>query len=189
MPKKKKKREKARQKARQRKGSPARVDADKALRQHLLYLLRGGGAHLDFGAGLRGLPADLRGVKPAGAPHTAWQLLEHMRIAQWDILEFSRNPKHVSPGFPDGYWPETQAPPDPAAWEKSLAAFRADLKAMQDLVADPATDLYARIPQGTGQTILREALLVADHNAYHLGQLVLLRRLLGAWPTERTFSI
>ena len=105
-----------------------------------------------------------------------------MRIAQWDILEFSRNAKHVSPPFPDGYWPDEDAPPDAVAWDRCLAAFRADLQAMQDLVADPSTDLFAPIPHGDGQTILREALLVADHNAYHLGQLVMLRRMLGAWP-------
>jgi hypothetical protein len=109
-------------------------------------------------------------------------LLEHMRIAQWDILEFSRNPKHVSPQWPAGHWPRTEAPPSAAAWDKSIAAFRKDLKAMESLVANPKTDLFARIPWGDGQTILREALLVADHNAYHLGQLVDVRRLLGAWP-------
>jgi hypothetical protein len=154
-----------------------------ALRDHLLYLLRGGGAHLDFDASVADLPVRLRGAKPAGQPHTPWRLLEHMRIAQWDILEFSRNPRHVSPPFPDGYWPRGDAPPDDGAWDRSVAAFRADLRAMQDLVADPATDLFARIPHGEGQTVLREALLVADHNAYHLGQLVLVRRLLGAWPS------
>ena len=104
-----------------------------------------------------------------------------MRIAQGDILEFSRDPKHVSPKFPEGYWPHSEAPPDEGAWQKSMTSFAADLQAMADLVADPSTDLYARIPHGSGQTILREALLVADHNAYHLGQLVLLRRLLGVW--------
>ena len=120
------------------------------------------------------------GTTPGGL-HTALELVEHMRIAQWDILEFSRNAKHVSPEFPSGYWPATEAPPDAAAWEKSLEAFRADLKAMEQLVEDPKTDLFARIAHGDGQTILREALLVADHNAYHLGQLVMLRRLLGTW--------
>jgi hypothetical protein len=155
-----------------------------ALREHLLYLLRGGGAHLDFEKAITGLPPQLRGARPAGQPHTPWRLLEHLRIAQWDILEFSRNPKHVSPTFPDGYWPEGDAPPDAAAWDRSVAAFRADLRAMQDLVANPATDLFTPLPHGEGQTILREALLVADHNAYHLGQLVLLRRLLGAWSEE-----
>jgi len=158
--------------------------ADKALRLHLLYLLRGGGAHLDFEKAIADLPANLRGAKPAGVPFTAWTLLEHLRIAQWDILEFSRDAKHVSPDWPRGYWPEGDAPPDEAAWEKSLAAFRSDLKAMEKLVANPKTDLYAKIPHGDGQTILREALLVADHNAYHLGQLVLVRRLLGAWAEE-----
>jgi hypothetical protein len=160
-------------------------DQTAALREHLLYLLRGGGAHLDFEAAIANLPAELRGAKVAGVPHTPWRLLEHLRLAQWDILEFSRNPRHVSPSFPDGYWPAGDAPPDAAAWDRSVAAFRADLQAMQDLVADPATDLFARIPHGEGQTILREALLVADHNAYHLGQLVVLRRALGAWPTDR----
>ncbi len=156
-------------------------DAQSALRRHLLYLLRGGGAHLSFDAAIAGLPAKLRGVKPRGCPHTPWQLLEHMRIAQWDILEFSRNPRHVSPEFPVGYWPRGDAPAGAGTWDRSVKAFRADLKAMERLVADPKTDLFARVPHGEGQTILREALLVADHNAYHLGQLVLLRRVLGAW--------
>lgn len=153
----------------------------KPLRDHLLYLLRGGGAHVDFEKAIQGLPAKLRGVKPEGAPYSAWQLLEHMRITQWDILEFSRNPEHVSPDWPGGYWPETDAPPSSAAWEKTVKQFRADMEAMQALVEDPGTDLFARIRGGDGQTVLREALLVADHNAYHLGELVLVRRLLGAW--------
>jgi len=157
---------------------------DKALRQHLLHLLKGGGAHVKFDEILSGIPAKLRGQKPAGMPHSPWMLLEHMRLAQWDILEFSRSPQHVSPDFPAGYWPRTEAPPSSAAWNKSVRNFRKDLKAMQALVANPRTDLFARIPWGDGQTILREALLVADHNAYHLGQLVDVRRLLGAWPEE-----
>ncbi|MFZ5831802.1 MAG: DinB family protein [Planctomycetota bacterium] len=155
--------------------------SDQALREHVLYLLRGGGAHLSFERAVAGLAAELRGVKAPGVPHTAWHQLEHLRICQWDILEFSRNPRHVSPTFPDGYWPKEDAPPHADAWEQSIAAFEADLEAMCALVADPATDLFAPIPHGDGQTILREALLVADHNAYHLGQLVLLRRCLGAW--------
>jgi hypothetical protein len=158
------------------------MDKDKALRDHLLYLLRGGGAHLSFDDAAGGLAPEHRGAKAPGTPHSAWRLLEHMRIAQWDILEFSRNAEHVSPPFPNGYWPDGDAPPDEAAWERSVEAFRADLRAMEGLVADPATDLYAPIPHGEGQTILREALLVADHNAYHLGQLVMVRRALGAWP-------
>ncbi len=153
---------------------------NKALRDHLLWLLRGGHAHVKFDRALAGVPVKLRGVKPAGLPYSPWMLLEHMRIAQWDILEFSRNPKHVSPRWPEGYWPKT-APPNASAWDKSLAAFGKDLLAMQRLVANPSTDLYTRIPHGEGQTILREALLVADHNAYHLGQMIVVRRLLGAW--------
>jgi hypothetical protein len=155
-------------------------DSD-ALRQHLLDLLRGGNAHAGFDNAVADFPSRLRGVKPPGAPYTAWQLLEHMRLAQWDILEFSRDAKHKSPAWPEGYWPKTEAPPNAASWNNSLRSFRADLKAMAKLVTDKKTDLFAKIAHGTGQTILREALLVADHNSYHLGQLVLLRRLLGVW--------
>jgi hypothetical protein len=158
-----------------------KTSPDKAIRKHLLYMLNDGGAHAKFEDVLRDFPADLRGKKPANFPHTAWMLLEHMRIAQWDILEFSRNGKHSSPKWPEGYWPKTEAPPTAAAWTKSIAAFRKDLKAMEALVSNPKTDLYAPLPWGDGQTVLREALLVADHNAYHLGQLVSVRRLLGAW--------
>lgn len=153
----------------------------KQLREHVLYLLNGGGAHAQFGDVVKNWPEDLRGTKPNGLPHTAWMLLEHLRLAQWDILEFSRNSKHGSPEWPKGYWPETEAPPSAAAWTKNIQQFRRDLKAMQDLVANPKTDLYTRIPWGDGQTILREALLLADHNAYHLGQLVDVKRMLGAW--------
>ncbi len=151
------------------------------VREQVLSLLRGGQAHTSFDDVIKDLPAKLRGAKPDGAPHTAWQLLEHMRIAQWDILEFSRNAKHASPQWPEGYWPKTEKPPSDAAWKKSISSFKKDLAAMQKLVEDPKTDLYTKIPHGTGQNILREALLAADHNAYHIGQLVLLRRLLGAW--------
>jgi hypothetical protein len=156
-------------------------DPHKLLREHLLYLLRGGGAHLDFDKAVTGIPPADRGRTLSGVPHSPWRLLEHMRIAQWDILEFSRNAKHVSPEWPDGYWPSGDAPPDERAWEAAVEAFCSDLVAMCELVADPATDLFAKIPQGDGQTVLREALLVADHNAYHLGQLVVVRRLLGCW--------
>ncbi len=154
---------------------------DKALRDHVLYLLRGGGAHVDFEKAVADFPTQLCSAKLAGVPYTAWSLIEHMRIAQWDILDFSRNPKHVSPDYPAGYWPPAEAPPDETAWKKSVEAFRKDLKAMQKLVADSKKDLFAKIPHGDGQTLLREALLVADHNAYHIGQLVTIRRLLGCW--------
>ena len=155
--------------------------SDQAIREHVLYLLKGGGAHLNFEQAIADLPEEFRGKKVEGVSHTPWRLLEHLRICQWDILEFSRNPEHVSPDFPDGYWPEGDAPPNSESWDKSVQAFRDDLQAMTELVAKPETDLYAKIPHGDGQTILREALLVADHNAYHLGQLVILRRCLGAW--------
>lgn len=168
-----------------RKRTARKKSSNQALRQHLLNLLASQGAHLDFDAVVADWPVGLRGAKPPGVPHTPWQLLEHLRIAQWDILDFSRNPKYTELKFPDGYWPSTQAPPDPQAWEKSRLAFRANLAAMKKLVANPKTDLFARIPHSTGQTILREALLVADHNAYHLGQLLLLRRLQGAWPPAK----
>jgi hypothetical protein len=154
---------------------------EQLLRQHLLELLGGGRAHAKFEDVVKGLPPRLRGAKPAKFPHTPWMLLEHLRLAQWDILEFSRNAKHVSPDWPAGYWPKTEPPPNAAAWNKSIQQFHRDLKALQKLVASPKTDLFARIPWGEGQTLLREALLVADHNAYHLAQLVDVRRMLGAW--------
>ena len=156
-------------------------EKDRALREHLLEFLRGKSAHVDFRHATAGLPEGLRGVRPPGADHSAWELVEHLRLALWDILEFSRNAKHVSPAWPEGYWPDSPQPPSSAQWDKSIKAFQADLKAIEELVADPATDLYARIPWGDGQTILREAMLAADHNAYHIGQLVLVRKLLGAW--------
>ena len=154
---------------------------DQHLRQNLAYLLSGGGAHAKFDDVIKDLPQNLRGKKPANFPHSPWMILEHLRIAQWDILEFSRNKKYVSPKWPEGYWPRTEAPATAAAWTKSIQQFRRDLKAMQTIVENPKTDLFAKIPWGDGQTILREALLVADHNAYHLGQLLDVRRLLGAW--------
>jgi hypothetical protein len=157
------------------------ADKDKSLREHLVYLLGDGGAHAKFEDAIANFPAAARGKKLKRFPHTAWMLLEHLRLAQWDILEFSRNPKHVSPPWPDGYWPKTAAPPSEAAWTTSVRAFRKDLKAMQALVSNPKTNLFAKIPWGDGQTILREAMLVADHNAYHVGQLVAVRKMLGEW--------
>jgi hypothetical protein len=158
-------------------------DHEQSLRRHLLELLAGGNAHAKFDDVIKGLPPKLRGAKPANFPHTAWMLLEHLRLAQRDILEFSRNPKHVSPPWPSGYWPKTEAPPNAAAWNKSVQQFRRDLKTMQALVANRKTDLFALIPWGDGQTILREALLLADHNSHHVGQLLDVRRLLGAWKS------
>jgi hypothetical protein len=152
---------------------------DKVMREHLIYLLAGGGAHADFDAAMGEWPVQLASAKVANFPHTAWMLLEHMRIAQWDILEFSRNPRHVSPPWPEGYWPATEAPPSEKAWLDAMGEFKKDLRAVQQLVGNSKTVLYRKLPWGDGQTILREALLVADHNAYHLGQLVMLRKCMG----------
>jgi hypothetical protein len=158
---------------------------DSALRAHLLELLKMGHAHLTPDAVLKNLPFELWGKRPAGAPHTPWQLLEHLRVTQWDILDFSRNPNYAEPTFPDDYWPKSDAPKDQAAVTKSLDQFRDELHEMDALVQNPKTDLFATIPWGHGQTILREAMLVADHNAYHLGQFVLVRQLLGSPPSSR----
>ena len=154
---------------------------DKNARTQLLESLKGGGAHLTFDKAIAKLPPSLRGAKPPGQPHTPWRLLEHIRIAQWDILEFIRNPKHKSPKWPDEYWPNGDGPPRPRDWANSIKNYHADAKAMQKLVADPAADLFAPLPHGEGQTLFREAMLVVDHTAYHLGQLVMVRRMLGAW--------
>ena len=154
---------------------------DKALRQHLVNLLKGGDAHADFEHAIADFPPEARGKVPKSAEHSPWQELDHMRLAQWDILDFSTNPQYKSREWPKEYWPETEAPPDPKAWDRSVAAYRKDLKGLCALVEDEKTDLFRKIPHGDGQTILREALLAADHNAYHVGQLVLVRRLLGAW--------
>lgn len=156
-------------------------DHDQHLRQNLAYLISGGGAHAKFDDVIKNLPPELRGRKPGNFPHSPWMILEHMRIAQRDILEFSSNKEHMSPKWPDEYWPETAGPASAAAWNKSIQQFRADQQAMINLVENPKTDLFAKITWGDGQTILREALLVADHNAYHLAQIVDVRRMLGAW--------
>jgi hypothetical protein len=158
-----------------------KANPDQSLRDHVLYLLKGEGAHAKFEDVIDDFPANLRGEKVPNFPHTAWMLLEHLRIAQGDILEFSRNAKHKSPEWPSGYWPKAEAPPSADAWSESVRAFQNDRQAMEKLVADPKADLHAPFAWGNGQTLLREALLVADHNSYHLGQLVILRRMLGAW--------
>ena len=156
------------------------MEHDQSLREHLLYLLRGGGAHVDFETLIADFPMTAINRKVAGVPYTPWQVLEHLRIAQWDILEFSRNAAHISPEWPEGYWPAPEGAADEAAWQQSVASFRADLATIAELVAAPATDLFAPLPHGDGQTVLRETLLVADHNAYHLGVLATLKRMLTA---------
>ncbi len=154
-------------------------DHTQALREHLLALLGGGNAHVKFEDAIKDFPPGLRGKKVRNLPYTAWQLLEHMRLAQADILDFSINREYKERQFPADYWPKSAAPPDAAAWDDSVRSFRADLRRMEKLAKEG--DLFARIPWGDGQTLLREVLVLADHNAYHLGQLLLLRRLLGAW--------
>jgi len=164
--------------------NPRRSDPHRSIRDHVVELLEGGHAHVTFEDAIAAWPSQLRGAKPSGQPFTPWRLLEHIRISQWDIVGFTKSAKHVSPEWPAGYWPPSDAPPDAAAWEKSVAQVKRDVQTMQRLVRDPGTDLFARIPHGTGQTVLREALVLADHNSYHLGQLVVLRRLLGAWKAD-----
>ncbi len=151
------------------------------LRAQLLQLLDWQDAHVSFDVAVQGIPLDLQGARPEGVPYSAWQLVEHMRRTQYDILDFCRNPAYQELAWPEDYWPETVAPPGPDDWPESIAAFRADREALARLCADDSVDLFARIPHGAGQTYLREILLVADHNAYHVGQLVLVRRQLGVW--------
>lgn len=151
---------------------------DKSLRDQLLELLSGGNAHLSFEDLIKDFPVEKCGQPIGGLPYTAWQVLEHMRIAQWDILEFSRDASHVSPKWPKGYWPNADEVGSADLWNETINKFRNDLKEMQELVSDPANDLFAKIPHGTGQTLLREALLLADHNSNHLGALILMSRLL-----------
>jgi len=153
-------------------------DESRALRKMLIDAMRGHESHLDFDSALKDFPAEARGIKLAGAPHTAWQLLEHMRLAQRDILDFSRDPKHKSPEWPEGYWPSTEAPPDEKAWDASARAFQNDAREFNKLVQAPEQDLFKTIEHGEGQTLLREALLAATHNSYHLGQLVFLKKML-----------
>ena len=168
-------------KHRKAKTSRPTATGDTVIRKQIAQFLEESHAHAGFDAAVDDFPPELRGEKPAGAPHTAWQLLEHMRIAQWDIFEFSRDGRHKSPKWPEGYWPESEAPPSEKAWDESVRRFRAERRAMQKLVLDATRDLSAIVPHAQSQTLIREALLLMDHNAYHTGQMVLLRRLLGAW--------
>lgn len=154
---------------------------DQSLRDHLRQLLDWGDAHADFDRVVADVPAQVQGVRPEGLPYSLWQLLEHMRLAQADILDFCRNPQYRQPSWPADYWPPTEAPPDAGDWERSVAAFRADRQALVEMIDDPGLNLFAEIEHGDGQTYLREVLLAADHNAYHLGEMVAVRRLLGAW--------
>lgn len=154
---------------------------ESALRRHLLDLLRGGQAHTTLDEAVKDFQLERAGIRPEGSPHSAWELLVHIRIAQHDILRFSQSADYQSPPWPKGYWPSSPAPKDQAEWDACVAAIRDDLAAFEALLNDPARDLLRPFPWGDGQTLLREALLIADHNAYHVGQLVLVRRLLGSW--------
>lgn len=157
------------------------MSRDTQLRQHLVNLLTGRQAHVTFDDAVADLPPSLRGTRPDAVPYSPWELVEHIRRAQVDILDFCRDPTYEAPAWPDAYWPDAVAPPSDDAWDDSVEQVRDDLASMCGLVRSPDVDLYAEIPHGDGQTYLREALLVADHNAYHVGQLVTVRRLLGAW--------
>ena len=158
---------------------------DRVVRDQLLALLRGGNAHMGLAHAVADFPAEAMNAYPPNVPYTPWHLLEHMRITQWDILEFIRDPEYISPPWPDGYWPAPDARTDEAGWHETIRRFQADLEALQAIVADPATDLYATMPQGEKYTILREILVVADHTAYHLGEFGILRQVMGTWPEER----
>jgi len=155
--------------------------ADDVVREQLLALLRGGNAHMTFEEAIAEFPLARINDYPPNVPYTPWHLLEHLRIAQWDILEFVRNPAHISPPWPEGHWPAPTARADSQAWVATIAAFQADMQALQELVADPSTDLYAPLPHAAGYTILREILLVADHNAYHIGEFAILRQVMQTW--------
>ena len=155
--------------------------SDSALREHLCWLIREGGAHVSFEAAFSDVPTDKRGVRPANLPWSLWQLLEHVRIAQWDILAFSRGPDPVSPPHPEGYWPDSPSPHSTTAWDETFGRILADRAEFEALILDSRRDLLAPFPWGDGQTLLREATLVADHNAYHVGQAIALRRLLDCW--------
>lgn len=157
------------------------MDSEKRLRQQLANFIDWHEAHADLAAAVDNFPAELRGRVPAGMPHSAWQLLEHIHIALWDIVEFCRNTRHKSPPWPEGYWPKKPAPPTDEAWDESVEAIRTSLGELRELINDPKQDLFAPLAGGSGQTLLREALLAADHNAYHLGQLVLVRKALQSW--------
>ncbi len=148
-----------------------------ALREHLVALLRGGLAHITFDEAVRGFPLDRVGVRPRGLPHSAWELLEHIRLAQVDILHFSQSADYVSPPFPEGYWPPSAAPERPSQWAASIRRYRKDLAEFEALILEPKHSLVRKFPWGTGQNLLREAHTIADHTSYHLGQLVLVRKL------------
>jgi len=158
--------------------------SDSKLREHLRKVLHWEDAHVDFDGAVEKIAPEKRGQSPADIPFSPWQLLEHLRLTQHDILDFCRNPHYKEKAWPKEYWPESPAPPSAAAWDQSVAQYQRDREDLVRLAADTSIDLFATIPHGNGQTYLREILLVADHNAYHVGQLILVRRGLGIWPAK-----
>lgn len=158
------------------------LDALSVTRQQLARLLDWQDAHAGYDAAVKDLPHELQGVRPDGFPHSAWELIEHLRITQRDILDFCNAATYEELRWPEQYWPSSRTPPTPRAWDASVAAFRSDREALKQIALNPDLDLTAVVPHGTDQTYLRELLLVADHTAYHVGQLILVRRALGAWP-------
>ena len=163
----------------------AAMNTDQVVRQQLVALLRGRQAHMPFEEAVADFPEAAINTKPPQVPYTPWHLLEHIRITQWDILEFIRNPRHVSPEWPSGYWPSQDATADRTAWRKTIEAILADRSALEDIVNDPATDLYASLPYGETYTIVREIVVVSDHTAYHTGEFAILRQVMGTWPAGR----
>jgi hypothetical protein len=155
------------------------------MRDHLLNLLSGKGAHLTFDEAVSDFPPAFINVRPPNLPYSCWHLVEHMRIAQWDILEFVRNPEHVSPEWPAGYWPAREQHADKETWNRTIEQFQADLEAVKDLVRDPDADFFAELSHAPGYTLFREVLLVADHNAFHTGELAILRQVMSIWPESR----
>jgi hypothetical protein len=156
----------------------AKLNADADLRKHLAALLEGGNAHITFADAVKDFPVERAGIRPNGSPHSAWELLEHLRIAQADIVLFSHSKDYVEPKFPDDYWPSSPAPKSNREWDASIHSVREDLEQFVEMLQDEKRSLFEPFPWGDGQTLLREALLIADHNSYHLGQLMLLRRML-----------
>lgn len=157
---------------------------DQVVREQLLALLRGGQASMPFDQAVKDFPLEEINTRPPKVPYSPWHLLEHMRLAQWDILDFIRNPEYVWPNWPEDYWPPRDAEADEARWQETIRQFQADLEALQAIVADPDTDLYAALPHGAKYNVLREILVVADHNAHHLGEFAILRQVMGTWPDE-----
>jgi hypothetical protein len=158
------------------------MTSDQVVREQLLALLDGGNAHMTFEQAVADFPAEHFNTKPANVTYPPWHILEHLRIAQWDILEFIRNPEHVSPSWPAGYWPDPAKTADQDQWDRTISLFLSDLQSLRDIVADPETDLYAPIPHAEDYTIFREILVVSDHTAYHIGEFAVLRQVMGTWP-------